>query len=287
MRVAEHNDLRIRLTGTAAPSGEIALSDLAALASSLQELATRVARHVVGQHGPGRTVAAAARVVDLRLTGLRQGSTVLDVSFGESNVLPLKGGPESDIADRFWEVVGGIQAGVPPQWASQSVRDSAVKLVDAFAAAADEVAIQRADGRTAAWRTARAPRTSWLLVDTVETERVTVVGRLEKVDLADRRFRIRDDVGNTITLEDVDDAEVVGPLVGQRTAATGAPVRAAEGRLRGLRDAAVEPAPVAAEWRPGRRSDLDAIFARAPGPDPAGLDLSDEEISAFLAALDT
>jgi hypothetical protein len=50
---------------------------------------------------------------------------------------------------------------------------------------------------------------------------VTVTGRLDKVDLRARRFRVRDDVGHDINLEDVVDVDAAAHLIGRRVAATG------------------------------------------------------------------
>jgi len=43
----------------------------------------------------------------------------------------------------------------------------------------------------------------WKIEEEVETQRVHMTGRLDKVDLRARKFRVRDDVGNDVTLEDV------------------------------------------------------------------------------------
>ncbi|MHB1800899.1 MAG: hypothetical protein ACYCU5_04405 [Actinomycetes bacterium] len=281
------HDLTLRLTGTGVPSGEIGLDTLSRIAASLQELATRVGRSVVGQHGPGRTIDAAAKVVGLRLTGLRAGSTVLAVSFGEEGVLPLDLGVETEIAGQFWDIVTSVQRGMRPDWVTQPIADSTLRLVDALTTTAERVDIARGDGVQASWQRARVSREPWQAQLTAAAETVvTVAGRLEKVDLKDRRFRIRDDVGTTIALDHVADAERVGPLVGQRTEARGVPSYGPDGRLRELTAVVITPASVPAAWVPGERVDLEAVLAGAPGPDPNGIEgLTDGEVDAFLTAL--
>lgn len=151
MTTLDSNDLTLRLSGTHEPSGEIALDALSTIAASLQELATRVGRFVVGQHGPGRTRDIAAKVVDLRLTGLAEGSTVLSISFGEHDVLPLNVGVESVIADRFWEIVAGVESGARPEWVTPLIAEGALKLADALTAEARSAEIRRHDGQRALW----------------------------------------------------------------------------------------------------------------------------------------
>jgi len=53
------------------------------------------------------------------------------------------------------------------------------------------------------------------------TEHTAIAGWLDKVDLRARRFRVRDDVGNDVTLEDVVDVGAAAQLIGQRVVARG------------------------------------------------------------------
>lgn len=135
--------LTLRLSGAGTPPGEIALDDLSRIAGSLQEVATRVARLVVGQEGVGRTLAGAAKVVDLRLSALARGSTVLAVSFGEHDALPFDVRIESEIADRFWDLVAAVESGRRPEWLTPLLSESVLKLLEALTAAAPEVRIAR------------------------------------------------------------------------------------------------------------------------------------------------
>ena len=61
----------------------------------------------------------------------------------------------------------------------------------------------------------------WKVEDERTTERITMTGRLDKVDLRVRRFRVRDDVGNDVTLDDVVDVDAAAQLIGQRVVARG------------------------------------------------------------------
>lgn len=288
MEATDQNNLTFRLEGTSVPSGEIGLDTLARFGQALQELATRVARHVVGQHGPGRTVAAAATIVDLRLTGLSKGSTKLDVAFGDPEVLGFDVGIEREIADRFWEVVVAVPAASPPPWTTALIAESTVRLIDALSGAADQTEIARADGRRVTWATATLARDPWRQPQPApQAGSITVTGRLEKVDLSDRRFRIRDDVGNKIALEGVVDADEVGHLVGQRTTATGAPVHGRDGRLQAVHGAVLHPAPPRASWHPNAVSSLEDMLATTPGPDPGGIaDVTEQDIDELLAAIE-
>lgn len=69
--MSTQKSITLRFSVTDVPPGEIALSDLASIAATLQLLATRIGRQLVGQTGPGRTVSGAERATRLTLTGIR------------------------------------------------------------------------------------------------------------------------------------------------------------------------------------------------------------------------
>lgn len=286
MSAVGKDDLTLRLSGTDFPDGEIDLDDLSRVAGSLHELATRIGRHVVGQTGPGRIREAAARAVTLRLAGLGSGSTALRLTVGEEGVL-VRGRTQDDVVERLWDVVVGVQDNSPPAWTTALVAESAVRTLDALAAAAERAEFARGDGRQAAWLLAQVKREPWQQIRLRFAERtVTVSGRLEKVDLANRRFRIRDDVGNRIHLDDVADVEDAATLVGQRTTATGQGRYDDQGVLRGLTSVRIARRELPGSWTSPRTADYRELIGAAPGPDPAGLaDLTVDEVDAFLAAL--
>lgn len=87
MIVVDRYGCTVTLSRTREASGEIAFDDIGAIAKAMQDLATRVGRLVVDQHGPGHTVDTAARVTRLRLRAIRSGSTVLDLGYGEHDTL--------------------------------------------------------------------------------------------------------------------------------------------------------------------------------------------------------
>ena len=279
-------DLDLRLSGTSSPSGEITLEALSRIAGSLQELATRVARYVIGQKGPGRTPESAARISTLRLRGISAGSTHLAVGFGEPDTLDFDTSLETEVADRYWEIINGIGTSVRPDWAVDLVAESALHLCDALSETAQTVEVSRNDGRVAKWASTVVSRSPWQSAAAIGEQTVAVSGVLEKVDLHDRRFRIRDDVGNTVALNDVQDADHVGRLVGQRTVATGLPVTSTGSRTLALSGVSIVASPISSDWVPGEYADIEAVFAAAPGPDPAGVkSLTDDDLDAFFAAL--
>jgi hypothetical protein len=60
--------------------GEILLDDLTKIAEMTQKFVRQIARSMVGRHGPGRVSNALRDATALRLVGLREGSTVLDIA---------------------------------------------------------------------------------------------------------------------------------------------------------------------------------------------------------------
>jgi hypothetical protein len=279
-------DLNLRLSGTSSPSGEITLEALSKIAGGLQELATRITRYVIGQYGPGRTPDTAAKISTLRLRGISTGSTQLAVGFGEPNTLDFDTSLETEVAGRYWEIIDGIGTSVRPHWATDLIAESALHLCDALRETAQTVEVSRNDGRVAKWASTVVSRSPWQSAAAIGEQAITVSGILEKVDLYDRRFRIRDDVGNTVALNEVQDADHVGRLVGQRTVATGLPVTSTGSRTLGLSGVSIAAAPTPPDWVPGEYADIEAIFAAAPGPDPAGVkSLTDDDLDPFVAAL--
>lgn len=226
----QQHDFELRLEGTGDSPGVLRLDTLSEICRRLQELSRRIARHVAAAE-VGRTPDHPADASRLVLRGIRAGSTVLEVGYGEPDVLPLDAGQEIATAARFWEVLAGIADGVRPLWVPALVAGTAGRLIDATTRAAERITVERRDGATARWTRIDVLREPWLVAGSVVTdELVTVVGRLERVDLRSRRFRIRDETGQCVELQDVLDADAVGPLVGQRTAATGLRVVDERGR---------------------------------------------------------
>jgi hypothetical protein len=216
---------KLRLEGIASPPGQIPLRDLAEIGQALQLAATRIARQVVGAERPGRAPAFVDRVSEIRLTGLAEGSTVLELTLGDETALPLADSEEDAIAQRLEESFGAIAANRPPSWASPLVRESIGRLVARVEAsgASEVTASWGANGSTGQQVIAvgQVDATVWKVDEEQETELVTMTGLLDKVDLRARRFRIHDDVGHDITLEDVLDLDTAARLIGSRVVARG------------------------------------------------------------------
>jgi hypothetical protein len=123
---------------------------------------------------------------------------------------------------------------------------------------------------------------------------VSVTGVLDLVDLRRRAFRIRDDVGHDIALDEVENAAEAGSLVGQRVAANGEAVLGDRGQILRVRSALVDSAAVPADWTAtGRAEGGTVMFMRAlaeavsrPGPEIGGIDgITDEDVDEFLTGL--
>ena len=80
-------DYRIRIIDLGLPSGQIAASDLAAIADGLQTIAHRLARHLAGASGRGRSPAILERTSQVMVVGLSSGSTILECRLGDPETL--------------------------------------------------------------------------------------------------------------------------------------------------------------------------------------------------------
>lgn len=223
---------KLRLEGIASPPGQIPLRGLAEIGQALQTAATRIARQVVGAERPGRAPAFVDSVSEIRLTGLGEGSTVLELSLGDETALPLLGSEEDTIARRLEESFGAIAANRPPTWASPLVRESIGRLVARVeAAGASQVTASWGANGSAGQQVIAVGQVDaavWKVDQDQETEFVAMSGLLDKVDLRARRFRIHDDVGHDITLEDVLDLDAAARLIGRRVVARGVAERSGD-----------------------------------------------------------
>ena len=286
--------ITLRLSGTDVPPGEIALSDLASIAGSLQLLATRIGRQLVGQTGPGRTAGGAERATRLTLTGISEGSTRLQVTAGAADTLDLEDPFEEQVMDRLWEVFGGLESAIPPDWATAPVAQAVIEFLGSVGAAARECEFtgrrgQRVRGRVAV-RPQKVNRDVWTGL-TAEPELVPqtgVTGDLDLVDLRTRKFRVRDDVGNDVVLEDVGNAAEAAALVGQRVRAVGTGERGARGQIAKLVEPHVSSANLPAAWLDRQPATHDSIFSARSAPDLDGVPgVDDVELEALLADLRT
>jgi hypothetical protein len=233
----------ITLAGTAVDFGELALVDLAAIASTLQELATRVGRELVDRAGPGRTADVIGGMTRLRLAGISaavEGGVVLRITQGVPDVLPFDDTLDDRAASFLWEVLEGLSNNERPGWVGPLVAESAVLLNRSFERAATRVTIQREGGVELSWRPKEFVRTTWLGPDHASAVTVTITGMLTAVDLGTNTFRVVDDFGHRVALENVADPQRAAQLIGQRILATGAGVRDRRGDVRHIEAAHVE-----------------------------------------------
>lgn len=284
--------ITLRLSDTDVPPGEIALSDLASIASALQLLTTRIGRQLVGQTGPGRTAGGAERATRLTLTGITEGSTRLQVTAGAADTLDMNDPFEQHVMDRLWEVFGGLVSGRPPDWTTAPVAQAAIEFVGSVGSAARQCEFtgqrgQRVRGRVA-FRPQKVNRDVWATL-TAEPELVPqsgVTGDLDLVDLRARKFRVRDAVGNDVVLEDVANAVEAAALVGHRVRAVGTGIRGARGQIAKLVEPHVSEAGMPAEWLDRGPADLNGIFAARSAPSLDGVPgVDDAELEALLADL--
>lgn len=279
-------EIELRLVDSPAPSGQVVVKDLAAIATALQELTTRISRDVINTPGSGRTKQFMEELSQLRLNAVEPGSTVLRFSKGPTDKLDVDL-PEQAVADdRFWEIVRAIGEDRRPDWATNLIAESVGKLVNAIQAAAPTVILavpSRPDVRIVS---SAVNVETWTSIRVHPGGMMTATGRLEKVDLRSHEFRVRDDVDQTVDLKHVQSDTSAAQLVGQWVVARGDAVLHESGRLVVLDNASISRADdPAAEHMDRSVTTLDEILASAPGPDiDGGIDLNDEEFQAFLEA---
>lgn len=279
-------EIELRLVDAPAPSGEIAVRDLTALATALQELTTRISRDVINTPGPGRTRQFMEELSQLRLHAVAPGSTLLRFSKGPTDKLDVDL-PEQAVADeRLWEIVQAMGEDRRPDWATDLIAESAGKLVNAIQAAASAAVLgspSRPDVRIVS---SAVHVETWTPIRVHLGGIMTATGRLEKVDLRSHEFRVRDDVDQTVDLKHVQSDTTAAQLVGQWVIARGDAVLHESGRLVVLDNASISRVDdPAAEHMDRSVTPLDEILAGAPGPDiDGGLDLTDDEFQAFLEA---
>jgi hypothetical protein len=181
----------LHLIDAPVPNGEIALTHLAALTTALQELTTRIGREVIGSPGPGRTKQFMEEFAQLRLTGLREGSTVLLFSKGPTDKLDVDLPEQQTADDRFWEIVGAIGEDKRPGWVTDLIAESAGRLVDALQVAAPKTVLRRPSSDDVGIESGRIHPETWTPRRLRTDAALTATGRLEKVDLRSHEFRVR------------------------------------------------------------------------------------------------
>lgn len=279
-------DLNLRLIDTGLPDGELSLRNLAALADALQLLATRIGRRLADQERPGRTQSLIERATELRLRGLGAGSTMLDVSVGEDDVLHDQ--LEMEMVGQIFDLLRGMATNEPPTWTTPLIGEAVAKVLDALDASAQECVVSSRTlpaNKPVRVRPSDASREVWInlprILDTVPGAEVS--GVLDLVNLRSARFRIRDDVGNDIALEQVGNAGEAARLVGQRVTVTGEAQFGSRGQITKLLGADVIGTQLPA-W--SIEPAAAAFVADATSPPTGGIDgLAEEEIRQFLASV--
>jgi hypothetical protein len=277
----------LSLEGMDVPEGQISFAQLGALATNIQDLVKRIGRQLDDRGGPGRTPISLGRATEIRLTALKQGSTLLDFEVGDPETIDLPDETHALLAERFEEIVEHVAQNHPPAWADHLVGEATMRVVNTLRAiGATDVKLFRVTD-TVRQIVDVNPATLDPSIWEIEAPQVLetsgrdhrVSGRLEAVDLVSHRFRVRDDTGHAIRLENVADADEVGRLVGSRVIATGEGFRDARGTLVRLDGAAV----VSQELSPGV-DDRPAVRSNAPHVE-TDLGFSDDELDDFLRDL--
>jgi len=279
-------EIELRLVDAPGPSGEVAVKDLAALATALQELTTRVSRDVINTPGPGRTRQFVEELAQLRLCAVETGSTVLRFSKGPTDKLDVDLPEQTAADDRFWQIVRAMGEDRRPDWVSGLIAESVAKLVNAIQAAAPAVVFGASSRPDVQIVSSTVHVETWTSKHVHTGAVMTATGRLEKVDLRSHEFRLRDDIDQTVDLRHVESDTTAARLVGQWVIARGDAVLDESGRLIVLDNAGVLPVDdPAAEHMDHSIATLGEILASAPGPDiDGGIALTDHEFQVFLEA---
>ena len=275
-----------RLEGLPTPNGEISVRDLVDIGAALQLTATRIARQVGGLGGRGRSTSGIERISELRLSGISAGSTVLEIRLGDNGSLPLSTGDEQLVASRFEETFTSIATNGAPTWANSGVIAAIGRLASRVSASgATRLTASHGAGPTAIpWQVvdfSRVDLAVWSIREERTAELVTMTGRLDKVDLRVRRFRVRDDVGNDVTLDDVVDVDAAAQLIGQRVVASGI-AEQEHGRVVRIIEPVLQREELPIEWfaQASNESPVGGIIARVGIPG-----VTHEEVDDFLAEI--
>lgn len=270
----------LRLSETTVEDGELTFAGSSRLTGAMQLLATRIGRGLVGQEGPGRSPQSVESATELRLRAQLPGSTVLTVVVGEQNVLGP--GLEHQMVDRMFELFSGVASDTPPPGTSAAVGSAVVQVVDALSGVSGRCELFGPGRSAVPFVPGAVSRSVWPTEDDAAETRAdaSVSGRLDRVDLRQARFRIRDAVGNDITLDRVADADEAGQLVGRTVTATGEASLGARGQIVSLTGASIV-AVSFPEWS-APVSDLSDAVAPPSGGIPG---VTEAEVRDFLASI--
>jgi predicted regulator of amino acid metabolism with ACT domain len=299
--------LHLRLTSRSERDGEISLTELARVAEQTQRVVTRIARAMIDDRASGRPRRNIAEATTLSLIGLRSGSTVLDIALPESaaDTLSVEDMPselgemalavlvesleilcEDDPAPVLPVGVDGRVAEDIDDWLRAMRGYSRVTIDAQLSHGAIQAEILPQDAR-ARLRTAESQPS----LPYVSADNQALTGRLYALNLRTGTFRIEDDARHSIRLTVPEDVRAeAAQLVNTRVRAFGRASLDQRHRLVSFNVSALEQLP--------DFIDQTAFFERhdlvlPPRPieqidltQGVITDLSDDEISTFMAALE-
>jgi hypothetical protein len=279
-----------RLIGADAPDGKLDADQLLSIVQSLKDTATRLGRmETTDAATVGRPSRQLERVAKLRI-GMEKGSTRITVerSIDESS-LDFDLDDEAAVDVRFQELVEGIGRDERPGWVTDSQAAAARELVTALRKAAPEVEFKVGDSVRSTFKTVETHPETWKPHTTapVADDTITLVGRLEKVDIKSHDFRVRDDVGNAYSLPKVANDLSASRLIGSYVSVSGAGERDARGRVVAIRGADIVGVPDPLDGsRIPEAITVEEILASASGLELGGIHgLSDAEADTFFEAM--
>ena len=170
---------------------------------------------------------------------------------------------------------------VRPAFVTETIAEATARFVASLQKASPQTDVTLSGRTVARLETGRVDRTVWQQ-PAGPVQEATLVGQLEALDLHSDHFRLRDDVGNRIELDDVANSDEAASLGGQRVIATGLYRRASGAGRSRLSNATVRPFE-ASPWlaAPVREqvSDATSGYLRRF---PEDLALSEPEMDDFL-----
>lgn len=277
-------NIEIRLVGHQSPDGQLLAADAVALIAAFKDVTYRLTRAVAERPGLGRTDASLEKLATVRVA-LRSGSTRVVFTVGDDAALV---DPLADaFDDAFYSIVTGMETNEVPPHVTDSVSDAVDGLIGAMSKAAPQVMVTVPRHQASLLTMADVSRAPWQRSSGQPARQTVVHGVLEMVDLRSSRFRLRDSAGNGIDLIDVVEPRAAAALVGRNVQAHG-PLTVGDG---GQRHRMVGPHILEEEGiekrlgLAGHPTIHDLMVQAASAPPPPPLELSDEEVGDFLAAV--
>jgi hypothetical protein len=302
--------IRVRLDADDIPDGEIALADLAKVASSTQKFLRQIAGNLVGQRGPGAPRKGVIEASSLRLVGLKPGSTILEIAGADIASHALDYDIPTDLTELSFDMlVGGLSAissddpqpDLPVGFDKQLVDDldDWLKSVRQYKSVALEAQVR---SKTKVVKT--VPRRARARLHNLSPQPVlpfvspteqALEGKLYALNLNTGSFSIEDDAGHKIRTnlppELRSDAAV---LINRRVRAIGKPELDESGRIKVFAVSSLGPAPDLAGLSEQKGFfDPHELDVKPPAGESGSLDewaigeLSDEEADDFMDALAT